>query len=417
MTDIIQSNALVSNLGGDFGYGEIIVPREEDDGSFQYDISPVFENGLNFFGTSYSSLFVNINGNVTFGSAFGEYTPYAIALTEVPIIAPFWADVDAREPAIIHGAPVSLDIDPSSDVVTVTWPGVNYYDLHGDRQNAFQLQLFDRGEGDYDVVFRYEDIQWTRGDVSLAHAYAGYNANNGVDHFELPQSGEEGPLLDLDTTPGNTGVPGLWVFELGSGPDDTLAGTSGADTLNGGGGNDTLSGGNGNDQLRGGTGDDLLNGGNGNDVLNGNSGNDTLSGGNGDDSLNGGLGNDKLNGGNGADVIRGGQGNDVLNGGTGNDSLEGGAGDDMLTGGTGADTFIFKLGFGHDTVSGFQIVGGGHDVIEFGGGIFADAADVWAHSVNTADGVLITTGAADTLLIENASLAQLQAHPEDFHFV
>jgi hypothetical protein len=33
------------------------------------------------------------------------------------------------------------------------------------------------------------------------------------------------------------------------------------------------------------------------------------------------------------------------------------------------------------------------------------------------DGVLVTTDAAETLLIKNATLAQLQAHPEDFHFV
>jgi serralysin len=416
MTDIIQSNALVSNLGGLYGFGETIVPRGDDEG-FNYDISPVFENGLNFFGTSYSSLFVNTNGNVSFGSGFDDYRPHDIALSGAPIIAPFWADVDTREGALIPSAPISLDINPAADVVTVTWPGVNSFDQHGEQQNAFQLQLFDRGAGDYDVVFRYENIDWTRGDANSTDAHAGYSANNGVDHFELPQSGDAGPLLDLDTTPGNTGVPGLWVFELGSGTDDALTGTNGADTLNGGGGNDTLSGGNGDDALRGGTGNDVLNGGNGNDVLNGNSGNDTLNGGNGADTLNGGSGNDTLNGGTGADLLRGGDGNDVLKGGTGNDRLEGGAGDDTLTGGAGADTLIFKPGFGHDSVSGFQFAGGDHDVIELGGGIFADAADVWAHSANTAGGVLITTGAADTLLIENVSLAQLQAHPEDFHFV
>jgi len=44
-------------------------------------------------------------------------------------------------------------------------------------------------------------------------------------------------------------------------------------------------------------------------------------------------------------------------------------------------------------------------------------AAVNAHSTNVAGGVLITVDAADTLLIKNATMAQLQAHPEDFHFV
>lgn len=34
-----------------------------------------------------------------------------------------------------------------------------------------------------------------------------------------------------------------------------------------------------------------------------------------------------------------------------------------------------------------------------------------------ADGVLLTTDEADTVLIANATMAKLEAHPEDFHFV
>lgn len=416
MTDIVESNQLVSILGGQFGYGETIVPRN-DDGSTQYDISAVFENGLNFFGGSYSSFFINTNGDVTFGALFGDYSPFEISQVDLPIIAPFWADADTREPAAIPGAPISLDIDPVADVISVTWPGVNYAFMQGDRQNAFQLQLFDRGEGEFDIVFRYQDIQWTRGEFTAPYAHAGFSGGNGVGAFELPQSGIEAALLDLETAEGNSGVPGLWIFEFGEVTDDTLTGTSGDDVLNGRAGDDSLTGGSGNDTLDGGRGKDALRGGNGNDTLNGGSGDDVLNGGNGDDTLIGGVGADTLTGGNGADNLHGGVGDDVLNGGNGQDRLEGGAGDDMLNGGVGADTFAFKPGFGNDTIDGFQIAGAAHDVLEFDSGIFADAAALFAHSADTADGVLVTSGAADTVLIENVSLAQLQAHPEDFHFV
>jgi serralysin len=434
MTDILQSNQLVSNLGGEFGYGETIVPRN-DDGSTLYDLTPVFENGLTIFGSTYTSFFLNTNGNITFDFEFGAYSPFEISALSFPIIAPFWADIDTREPADIPGAPISLDIDPIADVITITWPGVNYFDMRGDRQNEFQLQLFDRGQGDFDAVFRYQNIEWTRGDASITEAHAGFSGANGFGAFELPQSGIAQALLDLPTTPGNTGVPGLWVFEFGEGTDDTLTGTTGDDVLNGGGGDDSLTGGSGNDTLNGGTGEDVLKGGNGDDTLNGGEGDDTLNGGSSDDTLDGGAGvddlqggngddtligggdDDALNGGNGADVLQGGTGNDVLSGGTGADRLEGGEGDDTLTGGTGADTFVFKPGFGNDTIASFQIAGAGHDFLGFDSGIFADTAALFAHSADTADGVLVTTDAADTLLIKNASLAQLQAHPEDFHFV
>jgi hypothetical protein len=42
---------------------------------------------------------------------------------------------------------------------------------------------------------------------------------------------------------------------------------------------------------------------------------------------------------------------------------------------------------------------------------------LFAHSADVADGVLISTDAGDTLLIKSATIAQLQAHPEDLHFV
>ena len=52
--------------------------------------------GLNFFGNMYSQLFVNNNGNVTFDDSLRTFTPFGIQASSVPIIAPFFADVDTR---------------------------------------------------------------------------------------------------------------------------------------------------------------------------------------------------------------------------------------------------------------------------------------------------------------------------------
>ncbi|KRA55364.1 hypothetical protein ASD80_13220 [Devosia sp. Root635] len=222
---ITGNGTLVGGLGGPAGFGEQTMPRN-DDGSTQVDLSSVFENGLNFFGVNGSSVYVNTNGNISFSGPVGTYTPSQITGGSTPIIAPFWADVDTRLPSTgSQSAPIYVDLDTVRDVVTFTWNDVGYYNHHGESLNSFQLQLFDRGGGDFDIVFRYEDINWTTGTASGGSpsglggnvAHAGYSAGNSNDYFELPASGNQGAVLALEDTVGNTGQQGLWVFEVRNG--------------------------------------------------------------------------------------------------------------------------------------------------------------------------------------------------------
>lgn len=79
------------------------LPRNDDGstGRIQLASETVFPQGLNFFGRSYSSLFVNNNGNVTFDEALGTFTPFPLAdaTNQIPMIAPFFGDVDTRAPS------------------------------------------------------------------------------------------------------------------------------------------------------------------------------------------------------------------------------------------------------------------------------------------------------------------------------
>lgn len=54
---------------------------------------------INFFGSNYSNLYVNNNGNVTFTAPLGTYTPFNIVSTGIPMLAPFFADIDTRNAA------------------------------------------------------------------------------------------------------------------------------------------------------------------------------------------------------------------------------------------------------------------------------------------------------------------------------
>ena len=290
---------LVHGLGGSAGFGENVLPANDDGSSAAIDITSVFgAAGLNFFGTDYTSLYVNNNGNITFAAPSGQFTPTVIdAGAGNPIIAPYWADVDTRNPlgttspgGNSQGTDlVYWDLDTTNHILTVTWDDVGYFSGHDDLVDAFQLQLIDEGGGNFDIVFRYKSIDWTTGDASGGSgglggtpARAGYSAGNGTDYFELSQSGDQAAMLALESTPGNGGIPGVDGFQVRNGQvvnandPDVLLGGDGKDILYGGDGNDLLRGGRGHDELYGGAGNDHLIGGRNVDILGGGEGHDVF---------------------------------------------------------------------------------------------------------------------------------------------
>jgi len=250
---VVGSNYLEQGLGGNAGFGEGVLAPNDDQSTNAIDITSVFgANGLNFFGRSFSSVYVNNNGNITFANPASQFTPGIInAGTTNPIIAPFWADVDTRGSAPNAPTPnghsagsnrVYYDLDSERGILTVTWDDVGYYNSRTDKLNAFQLQLLDKGEGNFDIVYRYEDINWTTGNASGGSgglggtvARAGYSAGTTEGYYELPQSGNQAQMLALDQN-------GKYVFSVRNGHTHT---SSNNDTLIGGAGNDVLIGGGG----------------------------------------------------------------------------------------------------------------------------------------------------------------------------
>lgn len=396
--------ALVNGLGGDSGFGENSVYRNDDGYSSAIDITSIFPDGINLFSNTYTSMYVNTNGNVTFNGGLYSYTPGTINAGTSPIIAPFWADVDTRSGVVTAstgnvvnvdyslnayrtvladdtvyfntldvtsalsnhdittynlssfssflGSATSLtgmsidtlnaanlqtyytflvdaqteitqqlgdsnystagnstgsnlvwyDLDPTTQTITVTWDDVGYYSYKMDKTNAFQLQLVNTGNGTFDMKFIYEDVNWTTGSASGGTnglggtvARAGYSAGDGVHYFEVPFSGNQEGMLNLENyRVSGESQAGTWKLSISDGnvqgiglenSNDTLAGTDGSDYLDGRSGDDTLNGGVGDDTLNGGDGNDLLNGGVGNDVFFTGIGTDTVYGGDGTDRV------------------------------------------------------------------------------------------------------------------------------------
>ncbi|GGD41129.1 Hint domain-containing protein [Sinisalibacter lacisalsi] len=277
-----------SGLGGPAGYGEGVFSSSpkignNDDGSVNVDITSVFGGGgIDFFGNSYTSLYVNSNGNITFGSANTAYQTANLSSVNTPTIAPFFSDVN-----INSGGEIYWDLDPVAGTVTVTWDSVRPY--FGSGENSFQVVITSTGSGDFELEFIYEQIEWTTGYSQVAET--GFT-DGGANDYELPGSGDAASLADYENTDFATGDPdGVSSFTFANGEpfysDGIVEGTAGDDLLDasyagdpdgdtigagddnifGYGGNDTIFAGAGNDTVTGGAGDDVISGGSGDDVI------------------------------------------------------------------------------------------------------------------------------------------------------
>ena len=189
-----------TGLGGAAGYGEntfssaskvAIGAGPNDDASVLVDVTSVFSGGIDFFGSNYTSIYINSNGLITFDGPETAYSPVGLSGYTSPAIAPFWTDID-----IDQGGEIYWDLDPSAGTVTVTWLDVRAYS-GSSTTNSFQLVLSDQGGGDFDVEFIYEDIVWADGGSGAATAGL---TDGGSNDFEVSGSGTSSSVLNWDTT-------------------------------------------------------------------------------------------------------------------------------------------------------------------------------------------------------------------------
>ncbi|MCA9605715.1 MAG: DUF4215 domain-containing protein [Myxococcales bacterium] len=215
---------LITGLGGPAGFGIDTLPPDDDGSSAPISLTAAFPSGLEFFGTRYPDLFVNINGNVSFAMPLMTFTPMPFPVASQPMIAAWWGDVDTRGVAPADENAVYWSVEPGRFIAT--WYRVGYFDSHVDLVNSFQIVLTDESAvgaaGDFDVEIRYEQLEWTTGDASDGvgglggtPAQAGFDAGNTRDFLALPGS-LTSAVLALETT-SNVGIPGVWRFQIRSG--------------------------------------------------------------------------------------------------------------------------------------------------------------------------------------------------------
>jgi hypothetical protein len=168
-----------------------------------------FGFSANFFGTTYTSAYLNNNGNITFSGSLSTFTPFGLAGTNATIIAPFFADVDTRAAGsgLMTYGQGTLG---GHNAFAVNWPNVGDYSELS-IFNTFQLVLVDMGAGNFDFEFNYTQINWETGQASGGNSQGlggspvrvGYSSGGSTPtSFELAGSGVSGAFLDTNTATG-----------------------------------------------------------------------------------------------------------------------------------------------------------------------------------------------------------------------
>jgi gliding motility-associated-like protein len=144
-----------------------------------------------FYGQVQTQVYINNNGNISFGAPYGTFSATGFPSNQVTMIAPFWADVDTR--ALASGL-VYYKLTATSMIIR--WQTVGYYSQHVDKLNDFQLIITDGVDPllppGSNCGFCYGDMQWTTGDASLGvngfggtPATVGCNLGDGVNYIQI----------------------------------------------------------------------------------------------------------------------------------------------------------------------------------------------------------------------------------------
>lgn len=161
------------------------------------------------YGNTYNSVYINNNGNVSFGAPYSTFSSSAFPTTNFVMVAPFWGDVDTRNTA---SGLVYYKITPTAMIVR--WQNVGYFNSQADKINDFQLIITNGADPiipiGSNVSFCYGDMQWTTGSASGGTngfggtpATVGANSGDGTNYiqfgrFDAGGIGYDGPFGNND---------------------------------------------------------------------------------------------------------------------------------------------------------------------------------------------------------------------------
>ena len=229
-----MGEVLIGGLGGPVGFGPVALPRD-DDGSHPVDLGGVLSHGLTFGGQTWTSMWVNTNGTLSFGAPLEGYDAAALAAAVGPVVAVFAADVDTRlRGEGVESGQIWLHEDPGTGaggVLTITWAEVGFFRRNTDLVNSFQVRV-SPGEnpGEADFELRYGAINWVAGDLDGGSgglggvpALAGFQPGPGQTFLPAAASGNEAEWLAIGTP---DGLSPIWTIRIAAASAEVVEGTA-----------------------------------------------------------------------------------------------------------------------------------------------------------------------------------------------
>jgi hypothetical protein len=219
-TDDLGQISVTTGGGNDANVGA--ASGRNDDG-FNGPVSLGFDFTL--YGTTYNSLYINNNGNVSFGNGISAYVPTGPTGALQPVISPWFGDVDTRgaKSGVVH-----YQLDTPGQLV-VTWDKVGSYSFRDAALNSFQLVLrsddyaLPNGEGQ--VGFFYKDMEWEQTGTSqyAAVGFGDGQGNSKILEGSSSQLGLNGVVSNshlwfdanlVVVTPGAVPEPATWAMMI-----------------------------------------------------------------------------------------------------------------------------------------------------------------------------------------------------------
>jgi hypothetical protein len=185
------------------GFNTSVLPKCDDCSSSAVNLGFT----IDFNDQLFSSVYVNNNGNVTFGKANASYVPEPMfSFRGMPIIAPYFVDVDTTKPqnkdslghtispvqgtvsygqGYYSGASGLLNVGDydHAKAFGVTWQNVRSSDLEAEGGfDTFQLLLIenDLKPDAFEVMFNYGSIQWDNHGGYQPPPYGSYGFSDGT---------------------------------------------------------------------------------------------------------------------------------------------------------------------------------------------------------------------------------------------
>jgi hypothetical protein len=159
-------------------------PEYRNDDGYTTAISLPFS--FNLYGTDQTEVFINNNGNLSFGGGYSSFVASGFPINNFPMVAAYWSDVDTR------GANSGLVYYRVTEhEMVVRYNGVGFFAMQDSLLNDFQIIISDGSSSmipsGQNISFCYGDMQWATSGQGFggSPANVGANAGNGVNAAQI----------------------------------------------------------------------------------------------------------------------------------------------------------------------------------------------------------------------------------------